>query len=98
MGYGAEGASIKRVPSSATEMVTENWFVILTFLTTIVYKNLVLQGMFDTKADLSAFHIGNSTLGETEGTTAPDEGRPNPKLGMAPLSSEIGHSTGASQS
>lgn len=50
-------------------------------------------GVFDSKPDLSSFQTGNvpsgSRLGETGSSPAPTEPPPNPKLGLAPLSSEL---------
>ncbi|OAX37451.1 hypothetical protein K503DRAFT_771483 [Rhizopogon vinicolor AM-OR11-026] len=69
----------KALPSRGYHQVRQRW--------------LRKLGVFDSKPDLSSFQTGNvssgSRLGETQGSPGPTEPPPNPKLGLAPLSSEL---------
>lgn len=73
----------KALPSRGYHQVRQRW--------------LRKLGVFDSKPDLSAFQTGSfpsgSRLGETPGSPVPAEPPPNPKLGLAPLSSEIAFSS-----
>ncbi|KAI6042290.1 hypothetical protein EDC04DRAFT_2662052 [Pisolithus marmoratus] len=75
----------KALPSRGYHQVRQRW--------------LRKLGVFDTKPDLSAFQTGTLTSpltsstapgpGIANGSTTPSEPLPNPKLGLAPLSSEL---------
>lgn len=73
----------KALPSRGYHQVRQRW--------------LRKLGVFDSKPDLSAFQTGGfpsgSRLGETPGSPVPAEPPPNPKLGLAPLSSELAFSS-----
>lgn len=73
----------KALPSRGYHQVRQRW--------------LRKLGVFDSKPDLSAFQTGSfpsgSRLGETPGSPVPAEPPPNPKLGLAPLSSELAFSS-----
>ncbi|KAG1730007.1 hypothetical protein EDB19DRAFT_1741870 [Suillus lakei] len=73
----------KALPSRGYHQVRQRW--------------LRKLGVFDSKPDLSSFQTGSfpsgSRLGETPGSPVPAEPPPNPKLGLAPLSSELAFSS-----
>ncbi|KAG1737360.1 hypothetical protein EDD22DRAFT_923770 [Suillus occidentalis] len=73
----------KALPSRGYHQVRQRW--------------LRKLGVFDSKPDLSAFQTGGfpsgSRLGETPGSPVTAEPPPNPKLGLAPLSSELAFSS-----
>ncbi|KAG1896407.1 uncharacterized protein F5891DRAFT_1246891 [Suillus fuscotomentosus] len=73
----------KALPSRGYHQVRQRW--------------LRKLGVFDSKPDLSSFQTGSfpsaSRLGETPGSPVTAEPPPNPKLGLAPLSSELAFSS-----
>lgn len=99
MGSCPEGAAVKGLPSSSTTVASETWYMPLYFICTYeqFLTTLGFSGVFDPKPDLSAFQSNSysSSPSDTNGSTtvaAPGAPFPNPKLGMAPLSSELGYS------
>lgn len=107
MGFSAERVTIEGVSSGAAAVVTEAWYVDLLYLSvTFMNFSLSLLGVLETsRLDLSSVET-NSAAEFLSMSTAPpaehDSASPepqlaggNPKLGLAPLSSEmVGPSSG----
>lgn len=95
MGLGSESVAIEGIsPSSAAMASQARYAAKYSLLAPEAYLAL---GVFDSKPDLSSFQTGSfpsaSRLGETPGSPVTAEPPPNPKLGLAPLSSELAFSS-----
>jgi hypothetical protein len=95
VGLGPESVAIEGISPSSAAMASQTRYAAKHLL--FVPKTYPTLGVFDSKPDLSAFQTGGfpsgSRLGETPGSPVPAEPPPNPKLGLAPLSSELAFSS-----